>query len=168
MSPRLRYLVITALLLAIGLGDTLIQLGPRRATLRLPVRAEASARPMAPPVLPDTARDILNRADTLSLTKSQRQQLAALDRQWQEASQGLEAEVGAARQEFAQFLQASRDGRGANLAEIQRRSSAYQRASAALREERRRHVEAAAEVLTRSQRETSTYQSETTSRGGNR
>ena len=168
MSPRLRYLVTTAVLLAVGLGYALIQPGPRRVALRLPVRAEASARPMAPPVLPATARDILNRADTLSLTETQRQQLAALDRQWQEASQGLEAEVEAARQELARFLQASHDGRGANLAEIQRRSSAYQRASAALREERRRQVEAAADVLTRSQREASTYQSETTSRGGNR
>ena len=166
MSPRLRYCAMTAILIAIGLGYALTQERPWRVALRLPVRAEASARPTAPPVLPPTARDILNQADRLSLTKTQRQRLAALDHQWREGSQGLQAEVEAATQEMAQFLQASRDGRGANLAEIQRRSSVYQRSSAALREERRRHAEAAAEVLTKSQRETLPYQSETTSPGG--
>lgn len=151
MSVRVRYLITTLVLVAIGLAYALFQQWPRREALRLPARAEASARPASLPAAAPTAREILDRVSELALTPEQQARLAGLDRRWRDEILGLEAAVRVAEQEFGKFLRETQQGRKASLQEIQGRSEEYRSLSAELRERRRLHAEAAANMLTESQ-----------------
>ncbi len=153
MSPRVRYLSTTLLLVAIGFGYTLIQSRPWSSGPRPPGRSAAVSRP-APqaPALP-TAREILERRALLSLTREQAARLEALDREWQRESGDLDSAVEAAAQEFSRFMASAQSARGASLQEIQQRSADYRELSAAVRERRHLHGEVAARVLTEGQRD---------------
>jgi len=164
MSNRVRYLVTTLALVAIGLGYVVVQQWPRHPALRLPARAEASSHPAPRPALP-TAREILEQGAGLTLTPDQRGRLAALDRQWKQESAGGQAVAEAAGREVSQFLQEQGSGK-VSLQEIQRRSADYRALSQALRELRRRHAEAAANILTESQQRTLAQRISPDTRGG--
>ncbi|HSB78379.1 MAG TPA: Spy/CpxP family protein refolding chaperone [Candidatus Methylomirabilis sp.] len=152
MSIRVRYLLTTIALVAIGLGYVLVQQWPRHSALRLPARAEASSHPVPRPSLP-TAREILEHGVDLALTPDQRGRLTALDRQWKQESAGVQAVAEAAGRDLSQFLQEQGSGK-VSLQEIQRRSADYRGLSQELRELRQRHAEATRQVLTDPQRQT--------------
>jgi hypothetical protein len=154
MSPRLRYASTTVALLGVGLAWVLIQAPWQRPApgLAAPPRA-AAVRPAPPPPLP-TAGEILDRQAALSLTAEQVTRLEALRRAWRDESADLEAAVEAAGEQFARFAAEARAAKGASVGEIQRRSAEFRELSAALRERRRLHGEAAAGVLTDTQRQT--------------
>ncbi|HYL82191.1 MAG TPA: hypothetical protein VEU07_15340, partial [Candidatus Acidoferrum sp.] len=139
-------------LVAIGLGYILVQEWPRHSALRLPARAEASNHPAPIPALP-TARKILEHGAELALTPDQQGRLVTLDRQWKQESAGLQAVAEAAGRDLSQFLQEQGSGK-VSLQVIQRRSADYRAFSQELRELRRRHAEAAQQVLTDPQRQT--------------
>lgn len=166
MSLRVRYLVTTLALVAIGLGYVLVQQWPRHPALRLPARAEASARPASPPAALPTAREILDRASELALTPEQRARLAGLDRRWRDEILGLEAAVRVAEQEFREFVRETQQAGKTSLQEIQRRSEDYRNLSAELRERSRLHAEAAARILTDSQQRTLALRTSPDTRGG--
>ena len=166
MSNRVRYLVTTLALVAIGLGYVLVQQGPRHPALRTPARAEASAHPASLPAAPPTAREILDRASDLALTPEQRARLAGLDRRWRDEILGLEAAVRVAEQEFGKFVRETQQGGKTSLQEIQRRSEDYRSLSRELRERSRLHGEAAAHILTDSQQRTLTLLPSPDTRGG--
>ncbi len=153
MSPRLRYASTTLALLAVGLAYVLIQAPWQRPAPRLAAPSRAAVRPAPPPPLP-TAGEILGRQAALSLTAEQVTRLEALRRAWRDESADLEAAVGAAGEQFAGFAAEARAAKGASVGEIQRRSAEFRELSAALRERRRLHGEAAAGVLTDTQRQT--------------
>lgn len=151
MSPRLRYLSTTLLLVAIGLGYALIQGRPWSSGPRLQGHAAAvSYTAPQTPALP-AAREILERRALLSLTREQAARLEALDREWQKESEALQRAVDARGQEFSSFMTSAQSARGASFKEIQQRSADYRELSATLRERRRLHGEAAARVLTEGQ-----------------
>lgn len=150
MSPRVRYLSTTLLLVAIGLGYALIQGRPWSSGPRLPGHAAAVSHSEPPPALP-TARAILERRALLSLTREQAARLEALDREWQKESGALQRAVDARGQEFSSFMTSAQSARGASFQEMQQRSADYRELSATLRERRRLHGEAAARVLTEGQ-----------------
>lgn len=168
MSPRLRYLATTVALLAVGLGYVLIQGKPERPAPRLRPQSEAVPRPTAqPPALP-TAREILDRRPALSLTADQMARLEALDREWRAETPPLETALKAAEEELSRFLREAQAGKGASVQEIQRRSAEYQELSAALRERRRLHSQAATRVLTAPQRQKLAAATATGTPGGGR
>jgi hypothetical protein len=152
MNLRLRYLSTTLALVAVGLGYDLIQAKPWRPGPSLPPRPAAAGRPVTPPPVPPTAREVLDQADALSFTAGQKVQLEALDRRWKRDTAGLEAALQEAELEFSRFMRESQAGRGTTLQEIQRRSADVRELSAALRERRLLHGEAVARVLTEAQR----------------
>jgi hypothetical protein len=160
-----RYAATTVALVLVGVAYAL---GP--AWLDRPVRHRpslpAAGRP-APPVPPPAARDFLERADTLGLTAEQRARLAALDETWREEMRGLDRAVTAARAEFERFA-GEASPRGASVAEIQRHSAEYRELSAALREARQRHTEAAQGVLAEVQRRSLARGRFTSVQGGGR
>lgn len=164
MSNRVRYLVTTLALLAIGLGYGLVQQWTRHPALRLPARAEASGHP-APYVAPPTAWEILGHEGELALTPDQRGRLSVLDRQWKQEAAGVQAVAEAAGRDLSQFLQAQGSGK-LSLQELQRRSAGYRGISQELRELRRRHTEAAANILTESQQRTLALLTSPDTRGG--
>ena len=166
MSNRVRYLVTTLALVAIGLTYVLFQQGPKHPALRTPARAEASVRPASLPAAPPTAREILDRASDLALTPGQRARLAGLDRRWRDETLGLEAAVRVAEQEFGKFVRETQQGGKTSLQEIQRRSEDYRSLSRELRERSRLHGEAAAHILTDSQQRTLTLLTSPDTRGG--
>lgn len=149
MNPRLRYLIGTVVLLAIGLGYALIQGRPHVSLPRPATQSVAAARP-APP--PPSARTMLDRAQALDLSAEQRKRLEALDREWRQESSGLESAVKVASQDFARYMADAQKGGRVSLEDIQRHSEDVRELSAALRERRRLHAEAAARVLTEPQR----------------
>ncbi len=152
MSLRIRYLVTTLLLLAIGLGYTLVRERVSHPSLRLPARAEAISRPRPPLAPPPTAREVLEQATDLSLTAEQRRRLEELDAEWQQESTPLETQLKGAEAEFSRFMgDAQQDGK-VGLQEIQRHSEDVRRLGAALREARVRQAEAARQILTEFQR----------------
>jgi len=153
MSPGLRYLSTTVALLAVGLGYALIQGRGERPTPRPAAQSEAVARPVPPPTAPPPAREILNRRAALSLTADQAARLEALD---------------AAAQELSRFMKEAQSAGGTSVQEIQRRSVEFRELSAALRERRRLHSEAAAHVLTESQRRQLAAATSTGTPGGGR
>ena len=152
MSLRLRYLCTTLVLVALGLGYALIQGRPARPGPLLPPGTAAAARPAQPPPAPPTARQILDRKVTLSLTAEQAGTLTALDRTWQEESAPLEAALREAEGEFSRFLKETQANGRTSLQEIQRRSADVRELSAALRDRRLRHAEASTNVLNEIQR----------------
>lgn len=167
MSPRLRYLSTTLALVAVGLGYALIQGRFERPAPRIPARSEA-ARPAPLPLPPPTAREVLDRRATLSLTADQKARLVRLDRKWREESAPLEAALQEAEREFSQFMKDAHAGGRTSLQEIQHRSAEVRDLGAALRDRRRLHSEAAADVLTGQQRRTLTSPSSPDTTGGGR
>ncbi len=153
MSARVRYLSTTLALVAVGVGYALIQARPWRPAPRLEARPAAVGRPVPPLPAPPTAREILDRETALFLTADQKARLVALDRKWKEESRGLEAALQAAEQEFSGFMKEAQVGGRTSLQEIQRRSAELSELSASLREQRRFHADAAAQMLTTQQRQ---------------
>ena len=168
MTVRTRYLSTTLALVAVALGYALIQGRPTRPAPRLPARPAVASQPAAPPPAPLTAREVLDRADVLSLTADQKARLEALDRAWKQETAGLETALQEASNEFSQFMRESQARGRASLQEIQRRSADLRELSAALRERRHLHSEDAARVLTEAQRQTLAPASSTATRGGDR
>jgi hypothetical protein len=153
VSPRVRYLTTTLLLVATGLGYALIQARPWSPGP--PLHAQPAAVSHTAPETPalPAAREILERRALLSLTRQQAARLEALDREWQKESGTLQRAVEARRQEFSSFITGAQSARGASVQEIQQRSADYRELSATLRERRRLHGDAAARVLTEGQRD---------------
>ncbi len=168
MSPGLRYLSTTVALLAVGLGYALLQGRPERPAPRPAARPEAVGRPAPPPAAPPTARDILDRRAALSLTADQAARLEALDVEWRKEAAELEAALAAASQELSRFMKDAQSAGGTSVQEIQRRSVEFRELSAALRERRRLHSEAAAHVLTEPQRRQLAAATSTGTPGGGR
>jgi predicted acylesterase/phospholipase RssA len=145
-----RYLATTLMLAAIGVGFVMLQGRLQPPAPRLERRLDPAARPPVPPAAPPSAREVLDRRAALALAPEQVMQLEALDRRWGEESRELTAAVARAQEEFTRFMGAQA-GR-ASLPEIQRQSASFRELSAELREQRRRHADAAAGLLTESQR----------------
>ena len=152
MSPSPRYLATTVALLAVGLGYALIQGRPERPAPRPAAQPGAVVRPAPPPAAPPTAGEILERRASLSLTADQVSRLEALDAEWKKEAAGLEPALAAAEQALSRFMKEAQSAGGTSVQEIQRRSVEFRELSTALRERRRLHGEAAAHVLTESQR----------------
>jgi hypothetical protein len=168
MSALGRYRMTMVALLAVGFAYALTQARVERPAVAPRPREAAAPRPAPSELAPLTAGDILARSAALSLTRGQRTRLEALARESKAESSRPEADLDAATAEFARFMDEARRGRGASLPEIQRRSADVRELSAALREERRRHGEAAAGVLTERQRTTLARTRTTTPGGGGR
>jgi len=151
MNPRLRYLFTTLALVTVGVGYAWIQGQWDRPAPRVPARSAAVGRPIPPRPTPPTAREILDRGETLSLTADQKARLSGLDRKWREESGGLEAALQTAEEEFSGFMKEAQAGGRTSLQEIQRRSAEVGELSASLRERRLLHAKAAARGLTESQ-----------------
>ncbi len=151
MSPRIRYLVTTLLLVAIGLGYALVRERMSHPSLRLPARAEAVSRPRPPLPPSPTAGEVLERAADLSLTAEQRRRLLGLDAEWQQESTPLEARLRGAEAEFSRFMGEAQQNGKVSLQEIQRHSEDVRRLGAAWREAQERQAEAVKHVLTESQ-----------------
>lgn len=146
-----RYTLTAVAAVVIGLVGWVIFQAPAQrpaASLRRPA---VIARP-APAVLPPTARDILDGGALLDLKAEQRTRLRTLDARWVSESASAEAELTAAADEFSRFMDEARATGRTSLQEIQRRSAEISGLSAALREQRRLHTIAAAEILTEWQR----------------
>ena len=151
MKVGLRYLTTSLALLAVVVGYALTQ-GPAARPAPAPP-AGAAAAPRIPPPRPlPSAREILDRGAMLSLSAEQQRRLEALERAWSAESARLETELQAATAEFSRFMSEARATRGASLQEIQRRSADIRELGAELREQRRRHGEAAAQNLANWQR----------------
>jgi len=153
VSPRLRYLSTSLALVAVGLGYAVSQRWFERPAPRPITRSEAAVRPDARPPAPPIARDVLARGADLSLTADQQARLEALDLQWKGKSADLEVAFKEAEREFSQFMREAQAGGKTSLQDIQRRSADLQSLSAALRERRQIHSEAAARILTATQRQ---------------
>ncbi len=150
MNPRLRYLAGTLAIVAVALGYALMQARPVHQPLARPASA---GRPAPPPSPAPTARDILAGDASLFLTAEQKTRLEDLDRRWREDSAPLEASLREAERNFSRFMAEAQKAGRATLQEIQGRSGDVRELSAALRELRRLHSEAAANVLTEAQRQ---------------
>ncbi len=168
MSPGPRYLAATVALLVVGLGYAVFQGRPERPAPRPGAPSEAVARPAPPPATPPTARGILERRASLSLTVDQVARLEALDAEWKKEAGELEPALAAASQELSRFMKESQSAGGTSVQEIQRRSAEFREVSAAFRERRRLHGEAAAHVLTESQRQRLAAAGATGTLGGGR
>jgi hypothetical protein len=147
VNLRARYLVTTLALLAVGLG-----VGLSRWPDRPPPRPPARTAVPAPPLLPPTAPDVLERARELRLTADQVGRLGRLAREWGAEVTRLEGAIQEARAEFEEFAAGAQGGGGASLQEIQRRSAALQYLSAELRERRSAHSQRTMDLLTDAQR----------------
>ena len=150
MSIRQYSLAATAALVIVAVGWTIFEARAERPKLSLP-RSVAITRP-APVALPPTARDILYGGVLLDLNAAQRTRLRELDATWARPSAAAQAELDAAIASFSKFMDAARATGRTSLQEIQRRSSQISELSAALREQRRLHTDAAAAILTDWQR----------------
>ncbi len=150
MNPRRPYLAGTLAIVAVALGYFLIQGRPTGPRLSRPASA---GRPAPQPSPVPTARDILDQGDSLSVTPDQKTHLEELDRRWRQESAPLEASLREAERDFSRFMADAQKAGRATLQEIQGRSADVRELSAALRELRRLHSEAAANVLTEAQRQ---------------
>jgi hypothetical protein len=151
MSPRVRYLSTTAALVAAAAAYVLWQRPLDRPTPRLPAAPAVAARPAAPP-MPPTARRILDQAVALGLTRDQMGRLQALDRAWTSEERDLQTAVRDAERELAAFMKEAQGSGRASVRQIQQHSADFSSLSATLRERRRRHSEAALQLLDGSQR----------------
>jgi len=168
MSPALRYLSTTVAILAVGLAYALIQGRGERPTPRPAAQSEAVARPVPPPAAPPTAGEILERRASFSLAADQVSRLEALDAEWKREAAEIEPALAAAEQALSRFMKEAQSAGGTSVQEIQRRSAEFRELSAALRERRRLHSEAAAHVLTESQRRKLAAATSTGTPGGGR
>ncbi len=152
MSPQGRYLSATVVLVALAAVYMAWQGRLEHPKLRLPAPSTPAVR-RAPPVMPPTAREILERAVVLDLRSDQMIRLQALDRLWTRELNGLEGEIREAEGALASFVQDAQTSRGASVQEIQRRSAEFSSLSATLRARRQRHAEAALQLLDEWQRQ---------------
>jgi len=150
MSIRQYSLAVTAALVVGAVGWTIVQPRAERSKLALPSPV-AIARP-APVALPPTARDLLDGGVLLDLKAAQRMRLRALHAAWARQSSAAQAALDAAMVDFSRFMDEARASGRTSLPEIQHRSAEISELSAALRERRQRHAEAAAAILTDWQR----------------
>ena len=146
---RARYLATTLALLAVGLAFGVSQWRPKPSPPR-PARAAATPARLA---LPPTAREILDRAQALQLSRDQVIRLNALDQRWKAETANLEAAIRTASVEFDRFMNEARSGRGAPLEEVQRRSADLQALSAEMRQRRNIHSARVLEILSGPQQE---------------
>ena len=159
MSPRVLYLSTTLALVAVAVVAVLLQgrlerPAPRSPAPRPPAWSAAPAvRPAALPPAPPTAREILDRAMVLDLRVDQVVRLQALDRLWRSEAGRLEGAIREAEREFSAFVKEAQTSRGTSGQEIQRRSAEWSELSAALREARQHHAEAALGLLADWQRQ---------------
>ena len=149
MSIRRYSLATVAALAVVAVGWTIFQPRAERSTLSFPSPV-AIARP-APVGLPPTARDLLD-GGALDLSAAQRARLHALGAAWAGESSAAKAVLDAAVVAFSRFMDEARASGRTSLPEIQYRSAEISELSAALRERRQRHAEAAAAILTDGQR----------------
>ena len=149
MSMQARYLATTLVLLAVGLGVGVSQLLTKPSPPRPARAATASARLSLPP----TAREILDRAQELQLSRDQVVRLDALDQRWKAETADLNAAIQDASAQFERFMSGARTGRGASLEEVQRHSADLRALSAELRERRNIHSARAVEMLSGPQQE---------------
>ena len=163
MSPRVRYVVGTLALLAVGFGYALSQGRSHPAPPR-PIVPAAELGPPAPP--PPSARDILDRAAGLDLTAEQRERLEALDSQWKRESAPLTSALESATEKFSRAMDDAQKSGRVRLEDIQERSEDVRELGAALRERRRLHADAAAGVLNESQRQKLRQAGSSEARGG--
>jgi hypothetical protein len=152
MIPYRRYrFTALAVLLAAG-ALVLLQGRPDRPAPRLPAGAGSTMRPTALPREGPSAREILDRGDTLGLSRTQVARLKALDRQWSREADALRATIHDAEQEFAEFAKRAQAAKGASVQDILRQSADYASLSGELRVRRRQHSAAALGLLTEGQR----------------
>lgn len=151
MSPRVRYLSTTVALVAVVLAYVLWQRPLDRPSPRVPAGSAAAARPATPP-MPLTARKILDQAMALGLTHDQMVRLQALDRAWTSEEGELQVAVEDVERELAAFMKEAQGSGRATVRQIQQRSTEFSSLSAALRERRRHHAEAALQLLDGTQR----------------
>ena len=137
----------------------LVVAGVAWAIIKAPTERPRLPRPepvvmMRPAVvaLPPTARDILGGAALLDLKAAQRTRLRALDATWTSESTAAQADLDAATAEFSRFMDEARATGRTSLPEIQRRAAEIGELSAALRQRRQRHAEAATAILDEWQR----------------
>ena len=141
---------VTLALVAAAAGWAIIEAPTERPRLSAP-KPGAITRP-ALAAMPPTARDILDGGAMLDLKTGQRTRLRALDATWASESAAARAQLDAAVAEFSRFMDEARATGRTSLQEVQRRSAEFSELSAALRERRQRHAEAAAATLTEWQR----------------
>ncbi len=155
MSPSVRYLSTTMVLVAMAAAYILWQGRPERPTPRLPTASAPVIRRVSPgPVpVPPTAREILDRAVALDLRNRQMIHLRTLDRLWSDEARRLDEAIQMAEGEFSAFMKTAQASGGANMQEIQSRSAELRRLGALLRERRQQHSDAAVELLADWQRQ---------------
>jgi hypothetical protein len=141
------------LALVVGAGVYVLWQRPfERPTLRLPSAAPPVIR-AAQPVLPPTAREILDRAMILELRHDQMFRLQSLDRLWTNELSGLERDIEDAEREFSSVVKDAQASGGASGPDIERRALVFSGLSAGLRDGRERHAKAALGLLDGWQRE---------------
>jgi hypothetical protein len=152
MSARLRYLATTLALTAIVTGYLYVQRPPTQRKPRLEPRPVSTGRVTPPSALPN-ARAILDNSTALALSKAQQLRLEALDQRWVSEAGELETAVRQEQEAFSRFMQEAQAHGKTSVSEIQGRSANLRELSATLREQRQRHAEAAAGVLTKAQQQ---------------
>ena len=151
MTLRLRHMPATLAVTAIAVAYIITQGVGQRPTPRLE-RPAQTERPRALPSQPPSARDVLDRRADLALSVGQVAKLQELAREWQKASAALGTTIEAARVDFSRFME-ERRARSASVQEIQRQSEEFRELSAELRQRRLDHAQAAAALLTETQRQ---------------
>lgn len=139
----------TVALIIAGTGWAIIQAPTERPRVR--PEPVVMMRP-AVAALPPTARDILGGAALLDLKAAQRTRLRALDVTWTSEFTAAQADLDSATAEFSRFMDEARATGRTSLPEVQRRAAEIGELSAALRQRRQRHAEAAAAILDEWQR----------------
>lgn len=155
--------VATVALIIAGAGWAIIQAPTERPKRSRPERA-AITRPA--PASPPSARDILDAAALLDLKTAQRIRLRALDATWGSESAAAQEQLNESMADFSRFMDEARAAGRTSLQEIQHRSAEISELSAALRERRQRHAEAAAAILTEWQRTRLTQATRPVASGG--
>lgn len=150
MRARLRYLVATLALTAVGTGYLYLQRLPAQRGPRLELRRGSTGQ-LAPPLTLPTARAILDHRAALALSKDQQLRLETLDQRWNSESVELETAVRQEQETFSRFMLEAQARGKTSVSEIQARSANLRELSATLREQRQRHAVAAAGVLTEAQ-----------------
>ena len=155
MSPGVRSLSTSVVLVALATAYVFWQGRPERPTPSLPAASAPVIRwaAPAPAPLPPTAREILDRTVVLDLSDHQVIRLHALDRLWTSEASRLDAAIQIEEGEFSAFMKTAQASGGASMQEIQSRSAELRRLGALLRERRQQHSDAAVGLLADWQRQ---------------
>src|SRR5262249_18037577 len=149
----MRSLAAAVALVIVAAGYFAYQARIERAAPPRPAPGFSAARPTVLPVLPPTARDIIDRSVALDLRSERIVRMRVLDQVWKSEMSGLEAMIHDAEREFSVFATEAQGKGGASLPEIQRRSAEFRQLGAELRQQRQQHSEAALRILADWQRE---------------